>query len=186
MTISFTKLPVLETDRLRLRMFSLEDAPAFFTYASDEQVTHYITWPTHRSLGQSTEFIRGVLDWYEAQEVAYWAIIHKAENKLIGSCGLFDWQIRHQRAELAFVLARPYWGQGYTAEAVAAVIRLGFETMNLNRVEAKCVVENTGSARVMEKAGLTYEGTLRDYMLLKGQLRHLKVYSILRAEWKHR
>ena len=180
----FTQLPVLETKRLRLRMFTMDDAPALFRYASDPLVTQFITWETHTTLTDSQHFVRGVLDWYEDQEVAYWAIIHKEENRLIGSCGLFDWQIRPARAELAFAMSQPYWGKGYTSEAVRTLMKLGFEDMRLNRIEGKCVVQNTASSRVMEKTGMTYEGTLRQYIRLHGHYRDLKVFSILRKEWE--
>jgi ribosomal-protein-alanine N-acetyltransferase len=67
-------------------------------------------------------------------------------------------------------------------EAVRAVIRFGFGRMELNRIQARCIAENTASARVMEKAGMTYEGTLREYELIKGVYRDMKFYSILRRE----
>jgi [ribosomal protein S5]-alanine N-acetyltransferase len=68
----------------------------------------------------------------------------------------------HARAELGYVLSREHWGKGLMPEAVRAVIRFGFGRMELNRIQARCVAENTASARVMEKAGMTYEGTLRE------------------------
>ncbi len=68
-------------------------------------------------------------------------------------------------------------------EAVRAMIRFGFEMMNLNRVEARCIAENIASARVMEKAGMTFEGILREHMFVKGKYQDLKMYSILRKEW---
>ena len=67
-------------------------------------------------------------------------------------------------------------------EAVRAVIRFGFGRMELNRIQARCVAENTASARVMEKVGMTYEGTLRESEYIKGALRDMKIYSILRRE----
>jgi ribosomal-protein-alanine N-acetyltransferase len=67
---------------------------------------------------------------------------------------------------------------------VRAMIAFGFEKMDLNRVEARCVAENTASARVMEKAGMTYEGTLRQREFLKGAYRDMKLYAILRGEYR--
>jgi ribosomal-protein-alanine N-acetyltransferase len=68
-------------------------------------------------------------------------------------------------------------------EAVRTVIAFGFCTMQLNRVQAICEVENVASARVMEKVGMTFEGRLREYMFFKEHHRNLKMYSILRGEW---
>jgi ribosomal-protein-alanine N-acetyltransferase len=67
-------------------------------------------------------------------------------------------------------------------EAVGAVIRHAFEHEQLQRIQARCAAENTASARVMEKAGITYEGTLRRYEWIGGELRDTKLYAILRDE----
>jgi [ribosomal protein S5]-alanine N-acetyltransferase len=94
------------------------------------------------------------------------------------------WAPEHARAEMAYVLARSHWGRGLMTEAVRAVIRFGFERMGLNRIEARCISENAASARVMEKAGMTYEATFRQREFIKGEYRDMKVYSVLRREWE--
>ena len=73
--------------------------------------------------------------------------------------------------------------RGLAPEAVRALIRFGFERMGLNRIEARCIAGNTASARVMEKAGMTYEGTLREREKIQGELRNMKMYSVLRREY---
>ena len=88
----------------------------------------------------------------------------------------------YARASLGYAIAREYWGRGLTTEAVRAAIAFGFDHLSLNRIEARCIAENTASERVMQKAGLSYEGTLRDYVFRKGAYRDYKVYSILRRE----
>jgi ribosomal-protein-alanine N-acetyltransferase len=90
----------------------------------------------------------------------------------------------HARAELGYVLSREHWGRGLMPEAVRAVIRFGFGRMGLNRVQARCIAENVASARVMEKAGMAYEGTLRESEFIKGAYRDMKLYSILRREYR--
>ncbi len=69
-------------------------------------------------------------------------------------------------------------------EAVRAMIAFGFESMGLNRMEARCIAENAASARVMEKSGMTYEGTLRQREFIKGVYRDMKLYAILRSEYR--
>jgi ribosomal-protein-alanine N-acetyltransferase len=90
---------------------------------------------------------------------------------------------KHSRAEIGYVIGRKYWGEGLMTEAVKEVIRFGFERMNLNRIQATCFPENIGSYRVMEKAGMKFEGTLREQMFIKGRFQDLKLYSILRKEY---
>ncbi len=84
---------------------------------------------------------------------------HKAHAKIIGTCGFLYWLPNHARAELAYAIGREYWNQGLTTEGARAVAEFGFRTMNLNRIEARCEIPNIGSARVMEKLGMTFEGT---------------------------
>jgi ribosomal-protein-alanine N-acetyltransferase len=90
---------------------------------------------------------------------------------------------QHARAELGYAIGRAWWGQGLMTEAVVEAIRYGFEELGLNRIEARCLTYNIGSARVMEKAGMTYEGTIREQVFYKGSFDDLKLYSILRREW---
>lgn len=179
----FSNLPALETDRLVLRRLTLEDASDVFAYARDPEVARYTTWEAHRSLDESLRFLKRVLDRYAAGEVAPWGVVHKADDRVIGTCGFAQWRREHARAELAYALARPYWNQGLATEAVRAVVAFGFRTMELNRIEARCEISNVASARVMEKAGMTFEGILRQHMYAKGAYRDLKMYAILREEW---
>ena len=84
------------------------------------------------------------------------------------------------------MLSREYWGRGLMPEALRAMIAFGFERMGLNRIEARCIAENAASARVMEKVGMTYEGTLRQREFIKGAYRDMKLYAILKSEYRPR
>ena len=176
------ELPKLETKRLRLRKMTLADAEAVFNYASDPEVTRYVTWDTHRTVRDSEEFLRSVVGGYEAGEQADWGITEKSSGRFIGTGGVYPVP-EHSRAELGYVLSREYWGRGLMPEAVRAMIRFGFESLDLERIEARCIAENTASARVMEKAGMIYEGTLRGRELIKGAYRDMKFYAVLRREY---
>jgi ribosomal-protein-alanine N-acetyltransferase len=166
-----------------LRRMTAQDAEDVFEYASDPMVSRFTTWSAHRSIGDSREFLDMVLDRYENYQVSSWGIEQKADGKFIGTCGFMYWLPAHARAEIGYALSRRYWNRGYMTEAVRTVIDFGFRTMGLNRIEARCRIENIPSARVMEKTGMTYEGILRGHMLAKGKFRDLKLYAILRDEW---
>jgi ribosomal-protein-alanine N-acetyltransferase len=179
----FEDLPELETERLLLRKMRLDDARAMFAYASDPEVTRYVLFETHRSIEDSQAFLRLVVEGYERGDFGGWGVVLKDSGAFVGTCGVdYGYAPEHARAELGYVLAREHWGKGLVPEAVRAVIRFGFGRMELNRIQARCIAENTASARVMEKAGMTYEGTLREYQLIKGAYRDMKFYSILRRE----
>ena len=179
----FEDLPELETERLLLRKMRLDDARAMFAYASDPEVTRYVLFETHRSIEDSEAFLRLAVEGYERGDFGGWGVVLKDSGAFVGTCGVdYGYAPEHARAELGYVLSREHWGKGLMPEAVRAVIRFGFGRMELNRIQARCIAENTASARVMEKAGMTYEGTLREYQLIKGAYRDMKFYSILRRE----
>ncbi len=181
----YSRLPNLETPRLILRKMSLADAEDVYEYASDPQVTRFTLWEPHRSLQDSIDFLHNVAGLYAGHHVAPWGIEIRTERKLVGTCGFVSWQVRDGRAEIGYGLSRNYWGQGLMTEAVKAVIDFGFTSMELNRIQAMCDIENHPSYRVMEKAGLQFEGILRGYVLSRGEFRDQRLYSILREEWNH-
>lgn len=182
----FGDLPTLETSRLVLRRITPDDLFDVFDYASDPEVARHVSWEHHLTTEDSRQFISLVEERYARGEVSPWGMIDRARNRLIGTCGYVSWQPAHARAEIGYALARRYWGRGLMTEAVREIIRFGFDRMQLNRIEAHCLLANTASERVMQKVGMTFEGILREAMLVKGQYRDLKLYSLLRREYFRR
>lgn len=182
----FTALPVVVTERLRLRPLRPEDAADLFAEAADPEVARYTAWAPHRSVADAEAVVATVLERYARGEPAPWGVEHTADGRLIGTCGFNGWLPRHGRAEVSYALARPYWGRGLMPEALRAVLACGFGRLGLNRVEARCLVENVASARVLEKVGMRCEGVLREHVFLKGAYRDLKLYAVLGREWRER
>ena len=154
-----------------------------FEYASNPEVSEYTMWSTHTSIEDTKYFLQSLTKMYKRRELVDWGIVHKAEKKFIGTCGFVEWSMTHSRAEIGYALSRRYWGEGYMSEAVNAVIEFGFREMLLNRIMARCEVNNLASARVMEKVGMQLEGILRQHLFVKGRYWDLKIYSILREEF---
>lgn len=179
----FGDLPVLETERLVLRKITLADIEDMYSYASNEEVSKYVTWNPHRSISDTRVFVEFILNQYRNQELAPWGIEYKAHGKLIGTTDFVWWQPNQKIAEIGYVISQNYWGKGITTEAANEIIKFGFEKMDLIRIQARCLVENIGSQRVMVKAGMTFEGTIRKGIYLKGKHQDLKSYSILREEF---
>ncbi|MDG5789241.1 GNAT family protein [Evansella sp. AB-P1] len=175
-------LPTLETDRLVLRKVTMEDVSTIFKYGSDEEVSRYVTWDIHRTIADSEEFVKFVLNQYENKKIAPWAMELKENGKLIGTVDFVSWQTKHHTAEIGYVIAKEFWGNGYTTEAAKAIITFGFEKMDLVRIQARCFTENVASQRVMEKVGMTYEGLHRKAMLIKGKHRDLKMFAVLKED----
>lgn len=178
----FRNLPTLETDRLWLRKLTRADAADVFAYAADGEVATTTTWQPHRTLAQSRQFIERVLQRYEHGRPAAWAVVLKSAQRVIGTCGFTALDTDNNRGEIGYALGRAYWGQGLMTEAVTAVLPVGFHVLNLERIEATCLRDNIASARVLEKAGMAYEGTLRHAILLKGAYHDLCLHAIIRSD----
>ena len=179
----FGDLPKIETERLILRKMNLNDAQDLYEYASDAEVTRYVTWDTHKSIEDYRNFLKSVIQRYEKKEVSGWGVVLKENKKFIGTCGYMWWHIGCARAEMGYALSRKYWDKGLMTETVKEIIKFGFEKMKLNRIEARCMIGNIASEKVMEKVGMTFEGIMREQMYAKGVFSDLKMYSILRREY---
>jgi ribosomal-protein-alanine N-acetyltransferase len=102
---------------------------------------------------------------------------------MIGTCGFTSLSLENQCGEIGFVLNSKYWGMGIAKEAANLVIKYGFEVLELNRIEARYMSENTQSRRVMEKCGMSYEGTYRSSLFVKGKYRDVGICAILKDEF---
>lgn len=179
----FGDLPTLETERLILRKVTLEDVEDMHAYGSNEAVSKYVSWDTHETISDTKDFVELVLNKYENKQVSPWGIEYKENGKFIGTIDFVYWQPKHKTAEIGYVISEDYWGKGLTTEAAREIIRFGFEKMDLVRIQARCFVENIGSARVMEKSKMAFEGVIRKGMFVKGKHQDLKIYSILKEEF---
>ncbi len=182
----FRSLPVIETPRLILRPMTRADAGDMFEYASDPEVSRYTVWDAHGSVDDALKFLACAEENYRAGEPENWGVVYRADGKFIGTCGYFYWDIWHYKAEIHYAMSRAYHGKGLMTEAVEAALDFGFTAMGLNRVEAGCMPANTASERLLQKAGMTYEGVKRAGIFSKGIFNDLKVYAILRREWETR
>jgi len=90
----------------------------------------------------------------------------------------------HNHGELGYWIGKPFWGRGYATEAAAAVLRFGFETLQLNRIHAAFMEHNPASGRVMEKIGMSHEGTLRQHMKKWDRFYDVIKYGILKSDYE--
>ncbi|KAF0153038.1 MAG: ribosomal-protein-alanine N-acetyltransferase [Ignavibacteria bacterium] len=178
-----TEFPQLETVRLKLRKLSAADANDIFEYACIQEAAHFLIWEPHTSINDSSEFISFADQQFNDSNSIIWGIELKEEKKLIGTIDLRGYSSLHRCGDVGYVISQKYWRRGIVSEAFRALIDFGFGVLNLNRIESHCEHENTGSWKVMEKAGLVYEGTLREKILIKGKFRTMKMYSILKSDW---
>ncbi len=174
---------IIETDRLLMRPVTRDDLPVPLRFRADPEVSRYLGGPemsTPEFVAKRLEFY---LDCHRQHGFGMCALVSKSDNEMIGWSGLQPLEDSGQ-IEVGYGFDRPHWGKGYATEAARAVIDFGFRELGVHRIAAWCIAENAASARVMEKAGMTYEGTLREREFIKGTYRDMKLYSILRHEYR--
>jgi RimJ/RimL family protein N-acetyltransferase len=179
--------PILETDRLLLRPLTDKDVDAIFEYCSDPEVSKFTTWQCHKSKEDSAvliEYARG--NYKRGLSEPYGVAQKNNPEKIIGTIGWF-WNTQSQRSiEIAYALARSFWGQGLTVEAATALIDAALRSHDIHKISSRCILENTASRRVMEKLGMRLEGTLRQSMYVKGRFVDITHLSMTRQEWEEK
>ena len=182
----FSRLPELYSDRLTLRRLEEMDTPDMYEYASRPDVTRYLTWKPHPDRAYTRDYLRYLADRYAAGMFYDWAIVYEPDCKMIGTCGFTCFHCTSDSAEVGYVINPDYWGRGIASEALELVLQFGFTELKLHRIEARFMQGNEPSKHVMEKAGMTFEGYLRDAMYVKGNYVTVGVCSILLSEWEER
>jgi RimJ/RimL family protein N-acetyltransferase len=173
--------PKIETNRLHLRSFSLDDAHDVKQLAGERDIAAFVLPIPHPyELPMAEEWIGQQEERYQRGEEVTYAIT-LTSGPLIGSISLRV-NREHEHAELGYWIGKPYWGHGYATEAAKACIQYGFLVLNLNRIYARHMKRNSGSGRVMEKVGMKYEGCLRQHIKKWGKFEDIVVYSILKNE----
>ncbi len=152
----------LETPRLLLRRFRQEDVvPMYRNWASDPEVTKFLTWPTHPSEEVTDTVIADWVSHYTQENYYQWAIELKELGEAIGSIAVVYSNDAIGKAHIGYCIGRPWWHRGIMSEALAAVMRHLFDTVGMHRIEAVHDVNNPHSGGVMRKCGMTLEGIHR-------------------------
>jgi ribosomal-protein-alanine N-acetyltransferase len=170
----------IETERLRIRPFAIEDWQAVHAYTSNADVMTYLPEGQMTAV-QTRQFVAE----HMVEEARAYAVdlLALAEERLIGHILLHPW-FSPRIYEIGWALHPRYQRQGYTTEAAAALLRYGFETLRVHRVIATCQPENIPSWRVMEKLGMRREGHLRQCIQLHDEKWWDEYfYALLADEW---
>ncbi|MNB76672.1 putative ribosomal N-acetyltransferase YdaF [compost metagenome] len=173
----------LETERLLIREFEYEDFREVHAYASDPLVARYMIWGPNTE-AETKDYINMTMELQkQSPRLDYeFAVVLKATGQLMGGCGIHLSEPR--QGEIGYCFNPLFWKKGYTSEAAAALLHLGFGEFALHRIYATCRPDNTGSAKVMQKIGMRYEGHLREHMWHKGGWHDSFLYSVLEHEYK--
>jgi [ribosomal protein S5]-alanine N-acetyltransferase len=168
----------LVSDRLVLREFVLTDEDAVHAFAADPLVTQFTDWGPN-SIEDTRAFLaQATAQATNPQRAEFTlAVVHASSGRLIGSVAIGVTSAQHRRGELGFVFHRDDWSQGYATEAAELLLCFGFDHLQLRRISATCHPNNHASARVLEKAGLEYEGRMRSHLFVRGTSRDSLLYA---------
>ena len=174
----------IETDRLILRRYVIEDADAMYkNWASDSEVTKFLTWQPHSSVEVSRGIIENWLKEYSDGKYYQWAIVLKANgNEPIGDISVVHMKEDISMVHIGYCLGRAWWRRGIMSEALKAVTDFMFDTVEVNRVESRHDPMNPNSGKVMQKCGMKYEGTLRSADRNNQGICDACYYALLRSE----
>lgn len=174
----------LETDRLILRRFEIADAQAMYrNWASDEEVTKYLTWPPHTSVDVSRAVLKDWIEHYADDNYYNWAIVLKEYGEEpIGYIAVVQLREQTSTVHIGYCLGRNWWHNGIMSEALKAVMDLLFDAVDANRIESRHDPRNPNSGKVMLKCGMKYEGTLRSSDRNNQGICDACYYALLRSE----
>ena len=179
-----TGTKTIETQRLILRRFEYSDNEVMRkNWIADEKIQSMYSEPVYTTESQVKQLLDKYIGSYEKEDYYRWAIIDKETNECIGQIAYFLVDNKNNFAEIEYCIGSAFQCKGLATEATKAVIAFGFDKMNLHKVQICTKTINPASKRVIEKCGLTYEGTLRDYFYMNGRYVGRLYFSILKDEY---
>jgi len=156
--VNITKLdlPLVETNRLLLRMFEAGDLDSAFRLFNDEEVQKYLSSENRRTCEQMKFTLRNLVKRWQERGFGLWCVSEKGSDKMFGYCG-FQYLDKTPDVEVLFAFFKDYWGKGFATEAAKASLKFAFEELQLEKVFAVTHPKNTASRSVLEKIGMTFE-----------------------------
>lgn len=174
----------LETQRLILRPFTMDDAPAMFAnWASEPEVTKYLTWPTHTGVDVSEKVLVDWVGHYGEPDYYQWAIVPKDVGEPVGSISVVHRNDDVASVHIGYCIGTRWWHQGITGEALGEMLRFFFEEVGVNRVDSRFDPHNPHSGMVMAHCGMTMEGTMRQADRNNQGICDYTMYGILKSEY---
>jgi len=180
----FSKFPNIDLGSIKLRDLMLADKEGYFKMMSDPEVTKYLSDEDIPNSLEETEneikFWGGLF--YRKQSV-FWTIADSATNQFMGTIGFNNWNNINRRAEVSYDLMREHWRKGIMTRVLNNIVIFGFKNMNLYRIEARTMLGNEPSQRLLEKIGFKKEGTMRGYRVIRKEPVDVYIYSLIRPDF---
>jgi RimJ/RimL family protein N-acetyltransferase len=176
-------LPVIDATRVRLRAIEDSDLDQIYAIFSDPKVMRYWSTPPLQTKDEAIELVHEIQESNRSGAIMKWGVCLKPTDKVIGTVTLFNLDLTQGRAEIGYAQAQAYWGNGYTHEALQAVLAYAFDEMKLRRLEADVDPRNVASIKTVERLGFQREGFLRERWNVSGETQDAFFFGLLKREW---
>jgi len=175
--------PIQTTPRLRLRLMREDDFPNLLRYVNHEAVfANILNFPEPYLESDAQNRLEFVTQGFQRGERYVFAMASREDDGFIGEIGI-HLDKNHHRAEMGFWLGEPYWNRGLMREAVAAVLKFGFEEAKLHKIIATHYLSNPASGKVLLSNGMVKEAEMKDHYFHQGEYRSIAQYRMLRDEF---
>lgn len=177
-------IPIIETKRLKLRNFKIDDANEYYYYHMDSDTLRFYDWKPE-SISDAEVDIESIIRDYENLNRIHWAITLKDNDTIIGDIGILIDSFGF-KGEINYMLSKYYWGMGIMSEVLSSVISFIFRETELIRIQALSVPENQPSGNLLKRTGFNSEGLLKKYghNTITNQPIDLTMWSLLKSEYK--
>lgn len=178
------QIPTLLTSRLLLRPFNVSDGPEVQRQAGNIKIAQTtLNVPHPYKEGMAEVWIETHQEAFESKEAMTLAITESDSGQLVG-CISLDLMLAHKKAELGYWIGEEFWGRGYGTEAAKAIVKFGFESLGINKIQARYMAGNEASGKIMRKIGMEQEGYLKEDVVRLGKLTDTVVYGLLKVNFK--
>ncbi len=177
-------VPDIQTERMTLRQLTEDDMDFIFDMFSRPETNLYVADDDVKTMEEAVELYETFIK--PKPYLFRLGMVLKEDGNLIGTLGLYGINIEDRKGKLGVDLFKEHWGKGLMSEAVQALIRYGFEEMNLNRIEASADPGNHRSLNLIKRTGMVKEGVKRQVDWYEGRFHDDVLFSILREEWQAR
>jgi len=169
---------------LLLRQFKIDDAADMYeNWASDPDVTEYITWPPHKDVDASRAVLQEYIEKYTEKDFYHWAIILKETSKPIGSIAIYAQNDCTKMVHVGYVIGKNWWNIGIATEALSRLIEFFFNDVGVNRIEACHSTKLPSSGKVMTKNNMRLEGIKRQGGWVVNGVSDTAFYAILAEDY---
>lgn len=180
----FSKFPVMELGDIKLRDLMLTDKEHYFTMMSDEEVVQYLSdEDIPKSVSEAESEIKFWGGLFYRKHSIFWAVADSKSDEFMGTIGYNSWNVYNRRAEISYDLMRNHWRKGIMSRALNNAIIFGFQNMGLVRIEARTMLANIPSQKILEKLGFKKEGVLRSYRVIRDKPTDIVLYSLIKSDY---